>query len=226
MADDGEFNQYFHPNGSQKRLEQLNQGVNSNSSSSNSSSNSSSSTSINSSDLAKTEAVDVADRKIGSSEKNGMENRAQIMEGEGNDDEEEEEEEFSIGEMCVHQLIDVIEYVLGCVSNTASYLRLWALSLAHGELAEVFFNYLILVIGKLIPVFGLLIGTAAWIGATVGILLAMEGLSAFLHCLRLHWVEFQNKFYAADGHPFLPLSFKVVDAEATSTDMGNETREY
>jgi V-type H+-transporting ATPase subunit a len=127
------------------------------------------------------------------------------------------EEEFQFSESCIHCLLETIEFVLGSVSHTASYLRLWALSLAHSELATVFWDKVMFLVFEvtfsshwIAAGFIGFCGFSAWFAITLCVMMFMELLSALLHALRLHWVEFQSKFYRGDGTPFRPFSFRKI----------------
>ena len=150
------------------------------------------------------------DDKKGEHDEDGYEPLLKDVKGSERNKKQHQHHQESIADICVHQCIHTIEYVLSCVSNTASYLRLWALSLAHAQLSKVFFEKAILGLAKDGSVILVIIGFFVFAHVTVFVLMGMDLMESFLHTLRLHWVEFQDKFYSADGVKYSPFCFKAM----------------
>jgi len=93
-------------------------------------------------------------------------------------------------------LLEMLEQVISLVSNTFSYFRILAIGAAHTLFTKLIFDA-----GSSLSIFLFLPILAS---GTI-MIMGFEGLLAFLHCLRLHWVEWFMKFYSGTGTRFQPL---------------------
>ncbi|RJP32594.1 MAG: V-type ATP synthase subunit I [Actinobacteria bacterium] len=100
------------------------------------------------------------------------------------------------------------------IGDVASYLRLYALGLATIAIAMVINIMASLMWG--IPLLGIIVLIVILLGGHA-FNLAVSFLSAFVHPLRLQYVEFFSKFYEDGGEPFVPLAIEtrktVIDKE-------------
>ena len=124
--------------------------------------------------------------------------------------------------------VHFMESALSMISHTVSYARIFALNTVHVILSGVFFGFttgILMIYFPPISIGGLVIIPETFnhhgeiivpgmslIGAAIGSFLVgiLEGLLAFMHTLRLHFVEWFSKFYHAGGTPFAPFSAKRV----------------
>jgi V/A-type H+-transporting ATPase subunit I len=92
------------------------------------------------------------------------------------------------------------------LGDILSYSRLLALGLGSA------------VIGSVINMFGVMIADVPYVGWLLAAVIVIGGhvfsllinlLGAFVHAMRLQFVEFFGKFYSGDGIPFKPLRFQT-----------------
>ena len=100
----------------------------------------------------------------------------------------------------IASLYDITSYA----SDILSYSRLMALGLATGVLAQV-----VNMLGTMSDgVVGVLIFIVVFLFGTT-ISLAMNALGAYVHTIRLQYVEFFSKFYQGGGRLFKPFAAKT-----------------
>ncbi|MFO7872230.1 MAG: V-type ATP synthase subunit I [Candidatus Undinarchaeales archaeon] len=95
--------------------------------------------------------------------------------------------------------------VTGFLGDVISYSRLLALALATGGIAMTF-NLLAGMVWNT-PYVGFIFGALIF-GVGQIFSFAMNSLGAFIHGIRLHYVEFFSKFYKGGGEKFEPFSLK------------------
>ncbi|MGB9832464.1 MAG: V-type ATP synthase subunit I [Caldisericum exile] len=96
--------------------------------------------------------------------------------------------------------------ISGFLGDTLSYLRLFALGLSSGILASSF-NLMARLIGEILGPIGVFV-TFIILISLHALALFMNILGAFIHSMRLNFLEFFGRFYDLGGYEFKPLGFE------------------
>lgn len=93
---------------------------------------------------------------------------------------------------------------IGYLSDILSYSRLWALGMVTGAMAATV-NLISAEVIKMIPVVGIVLAVVIFVlGHSATFLI--NALGAFVHTIRLQFVEFFTKFFRETGRPFRPFA--------------------
>ena len=93
--------------------------------------------------------------------------------------------------------------MLSLISSTTSYLRLFALSLAHSKLSHLLLGFLLGSLADYSPSVSVLRCVVFFV-STWGMMLALDVMECIMHVVRLHWVEWMGKFFTGSGTIFKP----------------------
>jgi len=100
------------------------------------------------------------------------------------------------GERVVNGLMEAFDILLMAIGNTASFMRIMGLMLAHSGLM---FGFTILAF-----ISGSVLGAIAYTLGNI-LVIGLEALVAYAHSLRLHFYEMFSKFYMDGGRPYTPV---------------------
>jgi V/A-type H+-transporting ATPase subunit I len=106
----------------------------------------------------------------------------------------------------ISSLIEVMETFIGFLSNTVSFIRVAAFSLAHAALFAAIFA-IIKIIKSSSPeptTMSILFSLGVEVGGNI-VIIVLEGLVVSIQSVRLIFYEFFSKFYAGEGEEFVPM---------------------
>ena len=108
-----------------------------------------------------------------------------------------------------NSFMELFDTILMVIGNTASFLRIMGLALAHSGLMFGFTILTVMVWHN--GVLGIIGGVLIYIAGNL-LTAGLEGIIVFAHTLRLHFYEWFSKFFVGGGIPYLPARIWLMPA--------------